>query len=1150
MTSFIHLRNHSSFSLLEGAIKVKDLIKLAEKHHMPALALTDSGNLYGALEFALAAKKSGIQPIIGCQINFVALHQDKPHEVQSDQLVLLAQNETGYKNLLKIVSGSFTDCGLPFPCVNIDALEKHNAGLIVLSGGSKGPLARLILNRQKELADEVCQKLYTIFGDRFYIELQRHFRRDEEQSEKGLIALAYKYNIPLVATNEVFFNTPDMYDAHDALLCIAGGRYVVEDERRKETPEHYFKSADEMARLFDDIPEAIHNTVLIARRCSYAPQASEPLLPKFPTLAGQSEDAMLRQLASDGLQKRMAALIKPEMNADARDHLIKPYQERLEYELGVIIQMGFPGYFLIVADFIQWAKAQNIPVGPGRGSGAGSVVAWALTITDLDPLAFGLLLERFLNPERVSMPDFDIDFCQSRRDEVISYVQQRYGQDRVAQITTFGELKPRAVLRDVGRVLQMPYGQVDRICKMIPNNPAAPVTLAQAIAGEPALQQMQDEEESVARLLDFGLKLENLSRHASTHAAGVVIGDTALVERIPVYRDTRSNMLVTQFDMKMSETAGLVKFDFLGLKTLTVLQKAVEFLALRGITINLETLPVEDEKTFAMLAKGDATGVFQLESSGMRDTLRRMKPDRLDDIIALVALYRPGPMDNIPKYCAVKDGREEADYLYPSLEPILKETYGIMIYQEQVMQVAQVLSGYTLGNADLLRRAMGKKIKSEMDAQRENFVSGAVARGVEAERAGFIFDQVEKFAGYGFNKSHAAAYAWISWQTAYLKANYPHEFLAALMTLDIGNTDKLSQFKQDLERLNIQLLPPDVNKSTPEFHVEQLPDGELAVRYALAALKGVGEASMQFAYAERQANGDYKSFIDFVTRNIESGLSKKQVESLIAAGAFDSLHNNRGALAAMGEQALRYAQNRRAENDSSQASLFTDQSMVPPPPIPKLPDWAPLERLKNEFGAIGFYLSAHPLDGYQKSLKRLQATRYGDLPEFLAHRSALSRLKLAGIVTGLTIKPTRKGSRMGFIALSDTSGTYEVTVFSETLATYRELLTVGSVIIFSAEAQVQEDSIRLTAHSIQLLDNQMEKLSDGLVVTLNDQSSLLSLRDILTKARTGQSEMIVRVPLDGHRFADLQLPNKFAQDSYLQHAIQSLPGVTAVEERT
>ena len=524
----------------------------------------------------------------------------------------------------------------------------------------------MILNRQKELADDVCQTLHKIFGDRFYIELQRHFTRDEEQSEKSLIALAYKYNIPLVATNEVFFSKPDMYDAHDALLCIAGGRYVVEDNRRKETPEHYFKSADEMARLFDDIPEAIHNTAIIARRCSFAPSASEPLLPKFPTEKGMSEDELMRALSNDGLQKRMAVLTRPGMSADEINHLVRPYQERLDYELNVIIQMGFPGYFLIVADFIQWAKAQNIPVGPGRGSGAGSVVAWALTITDLDPLAFGLLFERFLNPERVSMPDFDIDFCQSRRDEVISYVQQRYGQDRVAQITTFGELKPRAVLRDVGRVLQMPYGQVDRICKMIPNNPANPVTLQQAITGEPALQDMQEDDESVARLLDFGLKLENLSRHASTHAAGVVIGDTALVERIPVYRDTRSNMLVTQFDMKMSETAGLVKFDFLGLKTLTVLQKTVAFLQRRNIDINIETLPTDDEKTYAMLSRGDATGVFQLESSGMRDTLRRMKPDRLDDIIALVALYRPGPMDNIPKYCAVKDGTRGSGLFIPN----------------------------------------------------------------------------------------------------------------------------------------------------------------------------------------------------------------------------------------------------------------------------------------------------------------------------------------------------------------------------------------------------------------------------------------------------------------------------------------------------
>ena len=1145
-SSFIHLRNHTNFSLLEGAIKYKDLIQLAAVQKMPALGLVDSGNLYGALDFALNCQKAGVQPIIGCQVAvrpIVDNEKNKDHD--TDQLVLLAQNESGYKNLLKIVSQSFLDCDLAFPCVRWQWICERSEGLICLTGGVKGPLGRHLLARQNVQAVETLLKLKDCFGDCLYIEIQRHFTAEERQIENSLIDLAYEHDVPLVATNENFFATPDMYDAHDALLCIADGRYVVEDNRRRVTPEHYFKNADEMTRLFEDLPEAIHNTIVIAQRCSFAPRPSEPLLPKFPVPDGVTEDELMRRQSADGLEKRMQAYVyKDGMSKAEREHAAKPYRERLDYELEIIIKMGFPGYFLIVADFIGWAKNHDIPVGPGRGSGAGSAVAWALSITDLDPLKYGLLFERFLNPDRVSMPDFDIDFCQERRDEVISYVQQRYGADRVAQITTFGELKPRAVLRDVGRVLQMPYGQIDRICKLIPNNPAAPVTLAQAINGEPALQKMRDEEDSVAGLLDYGLKLENLSRHASTHAAGIVIGDRPLVERIPVYRDPKSNMMVTQFDMKATETAGLVKFDFLGLKTLTVLHRTLQLLKKRGITVDLDHLPTDDVKTYEMLSRGEATGVFQLESSGMRDTLKRLKPDRLDDIIALVALYRPGPMDNIPLYISVKDGDEDADYLYPTLEPILRETYGVMIYQEQVMQVAQVLSGYTLGAADLLRRAMGKKIKSEMDAQRKNFVDGAVARGVEAERAGTIFEQVEKFAGYGFNKSHAAAYGWISWQTAWLKANYPHEFIAALMTLDLGNVDKLNLFKQELERLDIKLLPPDVNKSGTEFQVEQLGD-QLAVRYALSALRGVGDGAMQIAVEDRTKRGAYKSFTDFVVRNASAGFNKKQMESLVAAGAFDALHNNRGALAAMTEMTLRYAQNRRAEEESNQTSLFaSDAAMVPPPPVPQISDWPPLEKLQKEFSAVGFFLSAHPLDGYQKALKRLGTIRFADLAE--QRRS--SRVKMAGIVTGLTIKATRNGSRMGFLALSDTSGTYEVTLFSETLSLHRDALKEGVAIFLTVDVQAQEESMRLTATHLQSIDEAVAHLNEGLVISLAEEKSIPLLQQLLEKARKGQSEIVLRVPLDMQRMAQISLPGRIAPDPTLRHALVNMPGVLSIEE--
>ena len=814
---FVHLRVHSAYSLSEGAIKTKELVSLCQRHRMPAVAVADTGNLFGALEIALAASEAGIQPIIGCQLAIARDEGSGAHagiagmapvaRRHPDQLVVLAQNEAGYRDLLRLVSKSFLD-GEPGsqPQLLLAALEGHTDGLIALSGGPAGTVGRLLLEGQDDPAETTLRHLVRLFPGRFYIELQRHGLESEQRIESRLVDLAYAFDLPLVATNEVFFADERMFAAHDALLCIAEGAYVSQDNRRRVTPEHRFKSAAEMRALFADLPEAIDNTLVIARRCAVMPEPRKPILPAFPDAAsqGRSEAEELRLRAEAGLERRLDAQFHTsEMDPEARAAAARPYRQRLEFELGVITQMGFPGYFLIVADFIQWAKGQGIPVGPGRGSGAGSVVAWSLTITDLDPLRWGLLFERFLNPERVSMPDFDVDFCQDRRDEVIRYVQGKYGRDRVAQIITFGKLQARAALRDVGRVLELPYGQVDRLCKLVPNNPANPVTLKQAVDDEPVLQQQRDQDPTVARLIDVAMKLEGLYRHASTHAAGVVIGDRPLDELVPLYRDPRSDMPVTQFNMKYVEQAGLVKFDFLGLKTLTVLARAEELIRERGDTIDLSNLPLDDRKTYDMLGRGESTGVFQLESSGMRDVLRKLKPNRFEDIIALVALYRPGPMDNIPRYIACKHGQEAPDYLHPALEGILKETFGIMIYQEQVMQIAQELSGYSLGGADLLRRAMGKKIKSEMDAQQAAFVEGAEARGVARAKASQIFEQVAKFAGYGFNKSHAAAYAVVAYQTAWLKANYPVEFFAASMTLDLGNTDKLNVFRQEVGGLGI-----------------------------------------------------------------------------------------------------------------------------------------------------------------------------------------------------------------------------------------------------------------------------------------------------------------------------------------------------------
>jgi DNA polymerase-3 subunit alpha len=939
-----------------------------------------------------------------------------------------------------------------------------------------------------------------------------------------------------------------MYEAHDALLCIAGGTYIGEENRRRVTPEHRFKSAAEMRALFSDLPDAVDNTMAIARRCSFLLKTRKPLLPAFQTEAGRTEADELRAQAHAGLEKRLIdQVFTPEMDEATREAKRKEYIDRLEFELGVIIQMKFPGYFLIVSDFIKWAKDHAVPVGPGRGSGAGSVVAWSLTITDLDPLRFGLLFERFLNPERVSMPDFDIDFCQDRRDEVISYVQQRYGRDRVAQIITFGKLQARAVLRDVGRVLQMPYGQVDKLCKMVPNNPANPVTLAQAIASEPMLQAMRDEDENVARLMDIAQKLEGLYRHASTHAAGVVISDRPLTELIPLVRDTKSGMLVTQFNMKYVELAGLVKFDFLGLTTLTVLQKAVDLLAGQEIRVDLGNLPLGDQASFKLMSRGDTVGVFQVEGSGMRDTLKRMKPDRLEDVIALVALYRPGPMDNIPLYIKVKNGEEKPDYLHPSLEGMLKETFGIIIYQEQVMQIAQVLSGYSLGGADLLRRAMGKKIKAEMAAQREIFVKGAVERGVDEAQAGQIFDLVDKFAGYGFNKSHAAAYALVSYQTAYLKANYPVEFLAASMTYSITNTDKLNVFRQEMERLGIKLLPPDVNRSTETFSVEVLPNGSKAVRYALAAVRNVGMAAMRSLVEERKRGGPFKDMFDLLRRAEAGVLNKRQLENLISAGAFDSLERNRARLLSAVDLLVRYAASAAEERESGQNSLFgSGPASLSVPALPAVQPHDPMEQLRLEFEAIGFYLSSHPLDQHAKALERLGVISYRQMVERLG-RGGATRFRIPGIVTGRQERTSAKGNRFAFLQLSDTTGSYEVTVFSELLSAHRDLMTAGQGLILALDAAKTGDEIRLTCQAIERLDKAVENSEAGLKVLLDDATGVPALRTILAGEKRGRGQVSI-VIAEPAREIELKLPGAWAISGASRAAIRALPGVVEVEE--
>jgi DNA polymerase-3 subunit alpha len=871
------------------------------------------------------------------------------------------------------------------------------------------------------------------------------------------------------------------------------------------------------------------------------PEPRKPILPSYTKLDGRTEGEALRALARGGLDELRAA------GRLAASIDFGTYQGRLTYELDMIEKMGFAGYFLIVADFIQWAKDNGVPVGPGRGSGAGSLVAWSLKITDLDPLRWGLLFERFLNPERVSMPDFDIDFCQDKRDRVIRYVRDEYGHDRVAAIITFGKLQARAVLRDVGRVLGMPYGQVDRICKLVPNNPANPVTLAKALETEQLLKEQYEADEEIRRLIDLALQLEGLYRNASTHAAGVVIGDRPLHELVPLFRDTddRASLPATQFNMKWVEPAGLVKFDFLGLKTLTVIEKACGLIG--RDKIDVARLPLDDRKTFDLLARGDGSGVFQLEGSGMRDVLRKMKPDRFEDIIAVVALYRPGPMENIPSYIKRKHGEEAPDYLHPMLEGILKETYGIMIYQEQVMQIAQVLSGYTLGGADLLRRAMGKKIKAEMEAQRQSFIEGAEGNGVKKDKASSIFDQVDKFAGYGFNKSHAAAYALVCYQTAYLKANHPVEFFAATMTLDMGNVDKLNGYRRDLEKIGIELLPPDVTRSSAEFTVESTPAGKKAIRYALAAIKGVGRDAMARLAGERESNGPFRNLFDFAERLDQKVLNKRLVESLVKAGALDSLNKNRAQTFGAIEALLRHSQATHESRVSNQDSLFGDDTAQRRPQLPKVPDWAPMERLQQEFSAIGFYLSSHPLAAYERSLQRLGVTRAADLPALLA-RGMPGRIKLAGTVIDRTERTSAKGNRFAFVQCSDQSGAFELTVFSEVLSARRNLLEAGQAVLISVDGRLDGEQVKLMAQSVEKLEDAVANAAAGLRIVVSDPSSLEALRKSL-EGKRGRGKVTLVVPMEHDESeVEVTLPGTYSIGGGLRDIIGSLPGVAQVEE--
>jgi len=1183
-SGFVPLRIFSSYTMLDGAIEPKAIAKAAKTLKFPAAALTDRNGLYAAMAFSDAAKKDGVQPVIGTMLCVARPGMPDGAAPVLDWLALYAQNKAGYDNLCALVSMAHLDRPIEQAAhVGFAALEGRTDGLICLTAGGEGALARLFAEGQPDRAASYADRLADLFSDRLYIELARRSDAVEEAAEAELIELAYARELPLVATNPCCFADSAFGDAHDAMLCIANSTYVDSDDRPRSCPDAWLKPAEAMRELFSDLPEAIHNTLVVAQRCAVMAPARKPIL---PSLAGdrEGEAAMLRRDAHAGLDRRLRRIaeltgkayspVRPEpvegrgpgeaLDGTCFDRLstngsdengsdwAQPYHTRLDFELDVIIQMGFPGYFLIVADFIKWAKDHDIPVGPGRGSGAGSVVAWALTITDLDPLQLGLLFERFLNPERVSMPDFDIDFCETRRGEVIRYVQEKYGRDQVAQIITFGKLKARAVLKDTGRVLQMSYGQVDRLAKLIPNHPTDPWTLERTLNGVGDFAREYANDNTVRRLVDLAMKLEGLPRHSSTHAAGVVIGDRPLAQLVPLYRDPRSDMPVTQFDMKYVEGAGLVKFDFLGLKTLSVLQKAVQLLAKRGLTVDLDALRWDDEEVYKLLQRGDTVGVFQLESEGMRRTLSAVRPTNFGDIIALVSLYRPGPMDNIPSFGRRKQGTEAIEYPHPLLEGILSETYGIFVYQEQVMQAAQILAGYSLGGADLLRRAMGKKIKAEMDAQRATFVEGCLAaNNIPKAKANELFDLIDKFAGYGFNKSHAAAYALLAYQTAWLKAHHPHEFFAASMCYDMAQTDKLAIFVDDMRRLDVAILPPDVNASAAEFDVEQTREG-LAVRYALAALKSVGEGAMEKLVVERDGNGTFKTLDDFARRVDPRLLNKRQLETLAAAGAFDAMDTNRAGVLAAAETILAVAARTQASLVSGQGGLFGDNDVAGDAiKLPLDARWSLSQRMEQEKEAFGFYFSAHPVDRHSHLAKLHGARTFAKLGELsIPDDGSRAGASMAVLVEDAKWRTSARGKRYLMATLSDASGQFVATCFDDAVAKdLEDAARVGGCGLATVELDRRpgEEAPRVTVKRIQPFDTLASTARFVIEVTVGDAAALPLLARLLADHRGARGE--VRAHLlspDGTR-ATLLLGRDFLLDGELSDQIEQLPGVARVE---
>ena len=1135
--TFVHLRVHSNFSLAEGMLSFDYLANFCVKNNQPAIAITDTSNMFGVLEFSLEMVANGIQPIIGIQVEIAPSSED---EVNIGEVILIAKSDVGYKNLLKISSNLSINKDFNKFVSYANLIENKDEIILLTGGAEKGFIGKPAGLGNSTLTYSRLELLKKLFADNLYIEIQRHGMKNEEVSEPLLLKAAEDFNLPIVGTNDCYFSSPEKYNSHQVLTCIDKGLTISSPERRLLTKEHYLKKSSAMLSLFSDIPEAIENTLIIAQRCSISVKTHKPILPTFPGLKNITENDYLFKISLEGLDKRINDSVVS-FSIETKNK----YKVRLKKELKIINEMGFSGYFLIVYDFIKWSKDNSIPVGPGRGSGAGSIAAWALKITDLDPIKWGLLFERFLNPERVSMPDFDIDFCQDRREEVIQYVRNRYGHDRVAQIITFGSLQAKAAIRDVGRVMEMPYGHIDKIAKLIPMIPANPMSIQEAIETEDLLKQEMAENDQVKELLSTAMDLEGLNRHVSTHAAGLVIGDRPLNELVPLYKLNDDEIPATQFNMKFVEKAGLVKFDFLGLKTLTVLAKAESLIKKKQEDFNLTKILLDDTKTYEMLSTGSTTGVFQLESAGMKDVLKGLKPDRFEDIIAVVSLYRPGPMENIPSYINRKHGNEKIIYMHPDLEEVLKETYGIFIYQEQVLRAAQVLADFSLGSADILRRAMGKKDHDEMLQQKNSFLEGSSKNGIKKENANEIFDQISAFAGYGFNKSHAAAYALIAYQTAWIKCNFPHEFFASMMSVEFNNSEKLSVFFHDLKKTHIILEPPCINQSKNYFSIEITKDKKEFIRYSLSSLKNVGNEVVIKIVEIRNEKGIFKNIDDFLIKVPYNLLGKKAFESLIKAGAFDCLDSNRNKLFNSIDVMLNYSQSIQKDKIANQDNLFnninSDELLID---IPNVLDWSFIEKLNNEFTSLGMYLSSHPLNNFSIVLKTLNIINSSELLEQF-QKGTKKNIQLCGLIFKVQKRQSSRG-KWAVIELNDLGGNCEVILYSDILNKFESLLDEKKPILIDAEIKNEvNQGLRIIAKRLRRFDECIANAKFNLTLSITDLSCIKYIKSSTEKLKSGPSFIYLEFLVDGS-FVNIKIKEniKFTQD--FLNTISIIKGIKSI----